>query len=40
MSRFLIKALSVLGYGQCDHPAIRQGGDGRWYCTECGQLRA
>lgn len=40
MSRILIKVLAVLGYGQCDHPAIQQGSDGRWYCTECQQLRA
>jgi hypothetical protein len=26
-------------YGQCTHPAIAKGADGRWYCTECGQLR-
>lgn len=30
----------LLGYGQCDHPAITQRSDGRWYCTECSQLRA
>ena len=39
MSRIL-KALSVLRYGACDHPAIYQKSDGRWYCTECQQLRA
>lgn len=32
--------MAVLSYGQCQHPAIQQGPDGRWYCTECGQLRA
>lgn len=31
----------ILTYtGPCTHPAIQQGSDGRWYCTECGQLRA
>lgn len=29
----------VIAYGQCTHPAIQKGADGRWYCTECGQLR-
>lgn len=29
----------ILSYGQCTHPAIQKGADGRWYCTECGQLR-
>jgi len=26
-------------YGPCTHPAIEKRADGRWYCTECGQLR-
>lgn len=26
-------------YGPCTHPAIEKRSDGRWYCTECGQLR-
>jgi len=26
-------------YKPCTHPAIQKGPDGRWYCTECGQLR-
>lgn len=30
----------VLSYGQCTHPAIEKRSDGRWYCTECGQLRS
>lgn len=37
MLRRLLEALT--GYGQCTHPAIYQK-DGRWYCTECHQLRA
>ena len=32
--------IAVISYGQCTHPAIEKGGDGRWYCTECGQLRS
>jgi hypothetical protein len=29
----------ILAYGPCSHPAIYKGQDGRWYCTECQQLR-
>lgn len=29
----------IVQYGPCSHPAIEKGADGRWYCTECGQLR-
>lgn len=36
----VIRVLAALGYGQCTHPAIYQKSDGRWYCTECQQLRA
>lgn len=35
-----IKSIEKTSYtGACTHPAIQQGQDGRWYCTECGQLR-
>lgn len=27
-------------YKKCTHPAIEKGKDGKWYCTECGQLRS
>ncbi len=40
MPRKVIRLLAVLRYGQCTHPAIYQKSDGRWYCTECDQLRA
>jgi hypothetical protein len=36
MTKILVKILAALAYGPCDHPAIQQRADGRWYCTECG----
>lgn len=34
-----ILARLIACYGPCNHPMIQKGADGRWYCTECGQLR-
>lgn len=43
LTQYVVWAVSKplpLAYGQCTHPAIYQKSDGRWYCTECQQLRA
>jgi len=33
--KVIFTRLAHLTYGPCDHPAIQQHGDGKWYCTEC-----